>query len=166
MNLMSYLGSKIAVLGFFCSVQCVALLTIALAATQFRPDVGIQLGCLLLTSLGGMMMGLLVSSLMKNDEKNPGGEDKAVSLVPILLIPQVVFGGAMLKLSGTALGIAKAVVLSFWALDAMLHTMSSSAREAIPPTCSLRYDFAYVGLFCIVLTVATVLVLKLKGIRK
>jgi ABC-type multidrug transport system ATPase subunit len=159
LNLASYLGSKVAVLGFFCSLQCVALLAISLAATPFRPNAGLQLGCLLLTSLGGMLMGLLVSSLMKN-------EDKAVGLVPILLIPQVVFGGAMLKLSGTSLGIAKAVVLSFWALDAMLHSLSSTAQDNFPPSASLRCDLAYIGIFLAVLTLATVVVLMLKRASK
>jgi hypothetical protein len=104
-------------------------------------------------------MGLLISALMKN-------EDKAVALVPILLIPQVVFAGAILKLSGVAEVIAKGLVVSFWSLDAMLHALSPSALQAVSPICRLRYDLLFIGVLLVFLTTATLLILKRQNTPK
>ena len=159
LNLVSYLASKVAVLSLFCFIQCAALLSITLLLTKFHPIIWMQTGCLLLTAFGGMLMGLLISSLVKN-------EDKAIAIVPILLIPQVVFAGAILKLTGAAELIAKWTVVSFWSLDAMVHSLSASARQVNAPLYRLRVDLGIMGLFLLVLTILTALALIRKDSQK
>src|SRR5262249_60403993 len=46
---------------------------------------------LTLTSLAGLMLGLTISAIAPNN-------DRAISLVPIILIPQVIFSGAIIPL--------------------------------------------------------------------
>jgi len=43
-----------------------------------------------LTSLAGLMIGLLLSAMAPNT-------DRAMSLVPLVLIPQVIFSGVVFK---------------------------------------------------------------------
>jgi hypothetical protein len=43
----------------------------------------------------------------------------AVAAVPLVLIPQIVFGGVVAGLSGLALWVAKGVVTSYWAQRAI-----------------------------------------------
>src|SRR5262249_46853951 len=47
---------------------------------------------LLLTALAGVTLGLLISALTSNS-------DRATSFVPVVLIPQIIFGGAIVPLS-------------------------------------------------------------------
>ena len=93
-------------------------------------------------------------------------EDKAIAIVPILLIPQVVFAGAILKLTGAAELIAKWTVVSFWSLDAMVHSLSASARQVNAPLYRLRVDLGIMGLFLLVLTILTALALIRKDSQK
>ncbi len=155
LSLASYLGSKVFVLSLFCVVQCALLLGITLRLTGFHPDYGMQAGALLLTSLAGMLMGLLISALVKT-------EDKAMAIVPILLIPQVIFSGAILSLSQTAETIARWTIVAFWSFNAMLHSLAHSDKLVPPPFATFRHDLAAIGLFVIALTFLTAVVLKTK----
>jgi hypothetical protein len=159
LNLASYLSSKVAVLSLFCFFQCLALLFITLAMTNFKPNIGIQLGCLVVTSFTGMLMGLLVSALVKN-------EDKAIAIIPIILIPQVIFAGAILKLSGLAEQIAKCSIVSFWSFDAMTHTFSGAEGKTVTSNYSYGEDMTTVLVFVIALLIATAVALKCKDAIK
>jgi ABC transport system ATP-binding/permease protein len=155
LNLGSYLGSKIAVLSLLCAVQCAMLLGITLGLTRFRPDVGLQTTALLLTSFAGMLMGLLVSALVKS-------EDKAMAIVPILLIPQVIFSGAILELSQVAERIARWLIVAFWSFDAMLHGLPHSDKLTPKPHCGFSEDITTIGIFLVGLTFAAAFALRRK----
>ena len=155
LNLGSYLGSKIAVLTLLCAVQCTMLFGLTLGLTRFRPEVGVQATALLLTSCAGMLMGLLVSALVKS-------EDKAMAIVPILLIPQVIFSGAMLPLSRLAETIARWLIVAFWAFDAMLHGLPHSESLVPKVNCGFDEDITTIGIFLVVLTLAAAFALKRK----
>ena len=155
LRLGSYLGSKIAILSLLCTLQCAALLAITLSMTSLKPVLGTQTACLLLTAFSGMLMGLLVSALVKS-------EDKAMAVVPILLIPQVIFSGAILQLSGVAEAIAKWIVVSFWAFDGMLHALTSDDTPMVKPHYNLSEDIITIGAFLFAFTVLTTLALKRK----
>ena len=155
LRLGSYLGSKVAILSLLCTLQCAALLAITLGMTSLKPDLGTQTACLLLTAFSGMLMGLLVSALVKN-------EDKAMAVVPILLIPQVIFSGAILKLSGLAAGIAKWIVVSFWAFDGMLHALPNSESPLLKPNYNLSEDITMICAFLLAFAVLATISLKRK----
>lgn len=147
----SYLGSKMAVLSALCVLQCVALFLLTSALTAFYPD-GLQfIGLLVITALCAMMLGLLVSACVSNT-------DKAMAIVPILLIPQLLFAGAVVELSGFAKTIAYYTIVSFWSFDGLLHTLGKN----FTPKYNLQLDFLSLGLFFFVFVAAAVLALKMK----
>ncbi len=101
LGLAPYILSKVFVLGLLCLVQSFLLLYIVGLKSGY-PSSGILLPpfaelyvSLALTSLGGLTMGLLVSSLAPNT-------DRAISIIPLLLIAQIIFAGNIFKLSGVA----------------------------------------------------------------
>ena len=84
----SYVGSKLAVLGGLCLVQCAILLVIVHWGTGLRgPWLGMFL-MLLLTSLVGLAIGLTVSALARTSEV-------AIALLPLILLPMVILAGVL-----------------------------------------------------------------------
>jgi ABC transport system ATP-binding/permease protein len=112
-----YMFSKIAVLGFFCLLQSAILVYLVNLKAPFHQ--GIFLPVLLevyitmaLTSLAGLMLGLAISALARN-------ADRAVSLVPLVIVPQVIFSGIIFKLGTPILQGAGALFAARWAMAAL-----------------------------------------------
>ncbi len=89
--------------------------------TGRMPDRGFDvygplLGLLWLNVLAAMALGLLVSALVRSS-------DQASRLVPILLVPQLLFSGAILSVPAMGAGGAwiSRAMLSRWTLDAIGH---------------------------------------------
>lgn len=83
----SYLLSKFAVLNLIAVVQCALLLAILTILGRLRPDdFGNLLATVCLTAAGGIGLGLLFSSVVNSTEK-------AMSILPLLLIPQLLLSG-------------------------------------------------------------------------
>lgn len=118
LGLMPYLGSKFVVLSTFSLVQSLILVTaVALKASYqhsiFLPPFLEIYVTLALTGIAGLMTGLLISALVPNN-------DRAMSIVSLPLIPQVVFSGTIFNLDNpTALQIPGAVFAARWAMAAM-----------------------------------------------
>ncbi len=111
-----YMFSKIVILGILCLLQSAVLV---LAVNWIAP---IQQGILLpaplevyitlaLTSLAGLMIGLTISALAPNN-------DRAVSLIPIILVPQVIFSGLLFNLDGPVLQAIGALFAVRWGMAA------------------------------------------------
>src|SRR5690606_6424743 len=93
LGILPYLLSKLTVLGIIVAVQCflffVPLKVLDLAGLMFMPGelFGIpQFSAMLLTAAVGVAAGSLVSALVRTEEM-------ATSLVPLILIPQLLFSG-------------------------------------------------------------------------
>lgn len=122
----AYLMSKVVVLGSVTVLQAVVLTLVALYGVDLNaprgkgvllpPLVEITLAVALL-SFTAMMLGLLVSALVRKEEVT-------MPLLVLLAIVQVVFCGALLKLNGVP-GIDQLswLVPSRWALGAMAGTI-------------------------------------------
>jgi ABC-type multidrug transport system ATPase subunit len=118
LGLFPYLCSKLFVLGIIVGIQCLLLFIplkfFDLVGLMPMPGVlaGIpQLWIVLLTSGVGIALGLLISALVKTSEM-------ATSLVPLILIPQILFSG----LVGVPQGISKVaglVMPATWSFDTM-----------------------------------------------
>ncbi len=111
-----YMFSKIVILGVLCLLQSAILV---IAVNWVAP---IQQGILLpaplevyitmaLTSLAGLMIGLTISAFVSNN-------DRAVSLIPIVLIPQVIFSGLLFNLNGPVLQAVGALFAVRWGMAA------------------------------------------------
>ncbi len=112
----AYVLSKFAVLGVLCLVQCVVLLSLTYFVLDFWGNPLIHLSILWLSSLGGVGMGLLLSALVRTSEA-------AMATVPLLLIPQIILGGAIMPIDNMSFPVAATsnVIISRWAFEGVLH---------------------------------------------
>lgn len=116
LGILPYVWSKLFVLGFIVGIQCLLLFVplkfFDLVGLMSMPGWAIpQLFVMLLTAGVGIALGLLISSVVKTSEM-------ATSLVPLILIPQILFSG----LVGVPSGINKVAGLfmpAAWSFDTM-----------------------------------------------
>jgi ABC-type multidrug transport system ATPase subunit/ABC-type multidrug transport system permease subunit len=116
LSIIAYVASKFTVLGALCFLQCLMLLVITYFALDFWGNPFYHLGILWLCSMAGLGMGLVLSAFVRTTEA-------AIALVPILLIPQVILGGAIMpidKMNAPTFGASQAMV-SRWGFEGMMH---------------------------------------------
>lgn len=134
LGLAPYIASKLFVLGLIVGLQCLMLFLplkfFDITTSMPMPGelLGIpQLVVMLLTAGVGIALGLLVSSVVKTSEM-------ATSLVPLILIPQILFSG----LVGVPSGINKVAGLimpATWSFDTMkrFSTLDTLEKEGAEP---------------------------------
>jgi ABC-type multidrug transport system ATPase subunit/ABC-type multidrug transport system permease subunit len=123
----SYYVSKLAVLSAISSLQTILVYVVVRAVCGPPGDIGQQVIILLSLAVAGTTLGLLISTVSKNEEM-------AVTLVPIAVIPQIVLSGSIAPVNGVARWIAYVFVTTYWGkrgLDALLpDDLASLARAA------------------------------------
>jgi ABC-type multidrug transport system ATPase subunit/pSer/pThr/pTyr-binding forkhead associated (FHA) protein len=117
LGIVPYMFSKIVVLGLLCLFQSLILVVLANVFDPFSQNVALApfweiYITIALTSLAGLMMGLTVSALVPNN-------DRAMSIVPLLLLPQVIFSGAIFPLNSWGLQIPAVLCPIRWAMAAL-----------------------------------------------
>ena len=132
-----YIFSKIIVLGILCLLQSVILVFLVNRKAPFQQGIFLPVFAeiyitMALASLAGLMLGLAVSALAPNT-------DRAMSLVPIVLIPQVIFSGAIFKLSSPLLQGLGSLFALRWAMAGM------GSSVGLHPDKLGVDDFAYQG---------------------
>ncbi len=152
LNLFSYLSSKVTILGILVFLQNVFLLGIL--SLQFSGQ-GVEFPenpggfdpliapvwletfiTLFLTSLAGTALGLLVSSFSTTS-------DQAISIVPLLIIPQIFFAGLIFKIEAPDTVISAIIwgfsllMISRWTLDALGTTFNVGKLCQLP---NVNYD--------------------------
>src|SRR5881394_2062957 len=85
-----YVISKTLTLGVFALVQCILFVMIGNYVLQIRGMFWIDLAIMFMTAMGGVSLGLLISSLVADPKT-------AANIVPLVLIPQIIMGGALIK---------------------------------------------------------------------
>ncbi len=94
-RVLPYLLSKLTPLMFIAGFQVVILIGVAMLVVKFPfYNIGTPIGLVTVTyanAVAATMMGLFISALV-------GSVDESESIVPILLIPQAMFAGALLSL--------------------------------------------------------------------
>jgi hypothetical protein len=85
-----YVLAKIASLSAFALIQCMFFVLIGNYILGVRGMFWIHLGLMFMTAVGSLALGLVVSSLVA-DAKS------AANIVPLILIPQILMSGALLK---------------------------------------------------------------------
>ena len=117
LGIVPYVLSKVVVLGVLCLVQSLILLAIIggkggypAQGIIWPPFVELYIS-LALTALAGLMIGLALSALSPN-------ADRALSLVPLIMLPEIIFSGTMFQLNG-ALGTFADIIAARWGLAAM-----------------------------------------------
>ena len=101
LRLDSYIVSKMLVMGLVCAIQSF-MLTSVFALLVGLPSQGVVFGAYtelllttFLTALAASAMGIFVSSLFKN-------ADRAMTVAPLLLMPQLLFSGMIFRLEGAS----------------------------------------------------------------
>jgi ABC-type multidrug transport system ATPase subunit/pSer/pThr/pTyr-binding forkhead associated (FHA) protein len=134
LGLLPYVASKLFVLSLIVGLQCILLFgTLKLldfSGLMKLPGVlyGVpQLLLMILTGIVGIGLGLFISAIVKTSEM-------ATSLVPLILIPQILFSG----LVGVPSGVSKVVGLTMpatWAFDEMkqLSQLDTVSEEGSDP---------------------------------
>ena len=134
LGLLPFLGSKLLVLSLIVGVQCALLFgTLQLfhhTGLMYLPGIlyGIpQFAVMLLTGLVGIALGLLISALVKTSEM-------ATSLVPLVLIPQILFSGLM-GVPQNASRIVGLLMPTTWSFDEMkrLSQLDTLSKEGSDP---------------------------------
>jgi ABC-type multidrug transport system ATPase subunit len=85
-----YVLAKTVSLGFFALVQCVLFVLIGNYLLQIRGMFWSDLAIVFMTAMSGVSLGLVVSSLVADPKT-------AANIVPLVLIPQIIMGGALIK---------------------------------------------------------------------
>jgi hypothetical protein len=117
LGIVPYMASKIAVLSLLCLLQSLFLVALANIFDPFSRSILLApfweiYITIALTSLAGLMMGLTVSALVPTN-------DRAMSIVPLLLLPQVIFSGAIFPLNSWILQALAAFFPIRWAMAAL-----------------------------------------------
>ncbi len=117
LGVLPYIASKVFVLAILGLIQSILLIVI-LAIFSGLPEKGALFPSFMeltfslwLTTLAGIGMGLLVSALASNT-------DKAVSIIPIILIPQIILSGVIFNLSGPTKAFSY-ITITKWSLDSL-----------------------------------------------
>jgi ABC-type multidrug transport system ATPase subunit len=111
LGLAPYVFSKVVVLAAFALLQCVLFLVILDLWFGVPGRWSLLLAGMMLASLVGIALGLALSALV-------GSPDRAMTLLPILLIPQVLFTipAVQMDMKGPA-GIVARAMPTWWAYD-------------------------------------------------
>jgi hypothetical protein len=111
------------VLGGLAVVQSLLLLLVVALIRPGAPDEAALLGIVLATTWTAMAMGLLISAWVKT-------ENQAVSLIPLALIPQLLFAGQIVPYASMAsvLKVISYVILARWAFAGAGHAADIPLR--------------------------------------
>jgi ABC-type multidrug transport system permease subunit len=118
--------AKSTILFGIAAVQCLLLLAVVAALRPFHVSLahyGEILGLLILTSWAMVGLGLLVSTVARS-------VDQATSVIPLLLIPQLLFGGALVALDrmGAVIKVLADLTVSRWAFAGVGSVISMNSR--------------------------------------
>jgi ABC transport system ATP-binding/permease protein len=156
----AYLGSKVIVLFLLAVVQTALLLAIVTLLRPLHEPVTSYLalfGVLLATAWAAITTGLAVSTLARS-------VDQATSFVPMLLIPQLLFAGALVTLEtmDTPVRLLSDLVVARWAFAGAGGSIEMNARLSEDPQAAAGYGDSFFSL-APPLAIAIVMVFVLAG---
>lgn len=165
----SYYLSKVFVLGVLGFLQTLILYLSVRWACSLEGSLGSHLLILNLASANGMTLGLLISAIAKTP-------DMAATIVPIVLIPQVLFAGMLVPLKSLAEVLAKLFCANYWSYnalkaalpDAMLQLkvgMPGAQEPLLGESGNIGSSVAVLTLLTIVHVAGALFVLKWKDLK-
>jgi ABC-type multidrug transport system ATPase subunit len=116
----SYYGSKLLILVAIALMQVALLLGIVRVWCDPPGSVVGQWFVLASLAVAGTALGLLISAFARTEEV-------AVALVPIAVMPQIILGGVIARLSGLGLALAKGGITVHWAQQALQALLPNGA---------------------------------------
>ena len=130
----AYLTSKVLLLTGVAALQTVLLALIVFMIRPLEQELGeylVLVGLLVLTSFAAVGMGLAISAVVRS-------EDQATSFIPLALIPQLLFAGAIVPVDrmGDAIAALSNAVFARWALGGVGGAADMNDRIADDPALS------------------------------
>jgi energy-coupling factor transporter ATP-binding protein EcfA2 len=116
LNFLSSYGSKLLLLSMLSVLQASLLYFCALYFTRLGGNVLEQWVLLSLTAVAGTAMGLAISAVSNTS-------DLAATIVPISLIPQIIFSGLMAPLDGLVRTFSQVFVTAYWSYQGLLSRL-------------------------------------------
>lgn len=149
-----YIVSKLIPLTAICFIQCLLLLLVLEPFISIQGDLFTRFLVLFSVSVAATTMGLSVSAFVSSN-------DKAMTTIPMLLVPQIILAGAVVELKGAALWIAKSTMISYWGYEAMKTTLSDNVKTVVN-TGSIEEGLSAIILLATVFLIIAIIGLKLK----
>jgi ABC transport system ATP-binding/permease protein len=123
--------AKASILFLLTVIQCSLLVAVATAIQPLHASAGTYLsltGLLILTSWSMVGVGLVVSTLARS-------VDQATAFIPLLLIPQLLFGGILVSFAkmGAVIRVLADLTVSRWAFAGTGHVIHMNERLADAP---------------------------------
>ncbi len=128
LGVLPYMASKITVLGALVTVQCTTLAALTWVLLRMGTEYGVSLpamsGVCVLTGIVGMSLGLMMSAIFSSSEA-------AVGTLPLVLIPQIAFGGLIVtpKYMPEAAKYVADLMFTRYSFEAILRTAGEVARS-------------------------------------
>jgi ABC-type multidrug transport system ATPase subunit len=134
-----YVIAKTLTLGVFALIQCVLFVLIGNYVLEIRGMFWIYLGIMFMTALSGVSLGLLISSLVADPKT-------AANIVPLVLIPQIIMGGALIKYEDMNQNLALLYALSHWFSEhpSVDKTKKMESKLQVPFVCqfvAMRWSY-------------------------
>ena len=124
LKLAGYYGSKLGPLAVLTLGQVGLAWGLVVLCCRPPMPAGSTLLFLSVLSLSGMALGLAVSAVSRT-------EDVAITLVPVVLLPQIILAGGMAPLSGASLWLARCTVTCFWGYRGLAALPPQEVRKDI-----------------------------------
>jgi hypothetical protein len=130
LEILPYLGSKALPLAVVGAIQALELLVVIRLGTDMRvhDPLGIvnQFLLLLCTTIAAMLLGLAISAAVDS-------ADKAVMLMILVIIPQLLFGNAFIELKGLGKLLGQLFILAYWCHDGLKSLLPDLLLEEKNP---------------------------------
>lgn len=124
LKVLSYYSSKVVLLGVLSVAQTTLLFGIVATFTQLGGDTAVQWLFLALASLVGVAMGLAISALAST-------EDVAVTIVPMVLIPQIILAGLIAPLLHHTREFSQICIPAYWSFQGLMTTLDDTLQERL-----------------------------------
>ena len=134
-----YVISKTLTLAIFAFIQCVLFVLIGNYVLQIRGMFWIYLAVLFMTAMGGISLGLVISSLVADPKT-------AANIVPLVLIPQIIMGGALIKYEDMNRNLVLVYALTHWFKEHPTkdHSKKMDSKLQVPFICqfiAMRWSY-------------------------
>ena len=142
----AYLAAKAGVLGTLALVQVAVLVAIVGSLSGIGGSFGWQTAVLAVTGLSGTALGLCISAFARD-------RDQANTIVPIVLVPQIIMAGRIAQLPSAVEWFAGGFVSSYWSyagMDAVAAERwgrATAALSALLAHAAVAVALAGMGLF-------------------
>src|SRR5881397_3384629 len=123
----------------FALVSCILFVLIGNYILEIRGMFWIDLAIMFLTAVGGVALGLLISSLVADPKT-------AANIVPLVLIPQIIMGGALIKYEDMNRNLGLLYSLSHWFSEhpSADKTRKTESKLQVPFVCqfiAMRWSY-------------------------